>query len=71
MSQPRAPSKVLNIVKCFCKSTTLHITKKMHVGYENRVVHAWCTLGPLSIVLYLSDYTLVDSKYIGRSVLEL
>ena len=28
MSQPRAPSKVLDIVKCFCKSTTLYITKR-------------------------------------------
>ena len=26
--QPRASSKVLDIVKCFCKSTTLYITKR-------------------------------------------
>ena len=66
MSQPRAASKVLDIVKCFCKSTTLYITKRCRLRKQgcSCMVH----FGPMSIVLYLSllsDYKLVH----WRSVL--
>ena len=67
ISQSRAPSKVRDIVKCFCKSTTLYITKRCRL--RNRVVHVWCTFGPLSIVLYLSsDYQLVFTSTLVECV---
>ena len=60
-------------VKCwilwsFSASLLLCISLR-DVVYEDMVVHAWCTCGPLSIVLYLSllsDYKLVH----WRSVFE-
>ena len=65
-------------VKCWMlwsvSASLLLFISQRDVAYENRVVHAWCTFGPLSIVLYLSllsGYKLVHYKTHWRSVLEL
>ena len=57
-------------VKCWIlwsvSASLLLFISQRDVTYENRVVHAWCTFGPLSIVLYLSllsDYKLVHSSF--------
>ena len=53
-------------LKCWilwsASASLLLFISQRDVAYANRVVHAWCTFGPLSIVLYLSllsDYKLV------------
>ena len=65
--QPRASSSV-GYCEVFVISKVVDLHKE-NIAYENRVVHAWCTFGPLSIVLYvslLSDFKLVH----WRSVFE-